>query len=118
MDKLSKDQVIEIQNMLWGLGVEQMKFDKFLMRGLDYYTGIVFEFILLEKPEFGSVGSGGRYDELVEKITGIKTPAVGGSIGLDRLFSALEEKGDINPRTAAEGIEFHMCKKLNSQNFK
>ncbi|HEX9503283.1 MAG TPA: histidine--tRNA ligase [Patescibacteria group bacterium] len=112
MDKLSKDRVIEIQNMLSGLGVEQMKFDKFLMRGLDYYTGIVFEFILLEKPEFGSVGSGGRYDELVEKITGIKTPAVGGSIGLDRLFAALEEMGDITPRTAAEVIVFNMDKNL------
>ena len=112
MDKLSKDRVIEIQNMLSGLGVEQMKFDKFLMRGLDYYTGIVFEFILLEKPEFGSVGSGGRYDELVEKTTGIKTPAVGGSIGLDRLFAALEEMGDITPRTAAEVIVFNMDKNL------
>src|SRR5258708_14514267 len=108
MDKLSKDRVIEIQNMLSGLGVEQMKFDKFLMRGLDYYTGIVFEFILLEKPEFGSVGRCCRYGELVEKTTGINTPAVGGSIGLDRLFSALEEMGDINPRTAGEVKGFNM----------
>src|SRR5258708_35449857 len=100
MDKLSKDQVIEIQNMLWGLGVEQMKFDKFLMRGLDYYTGIVFEFILLEKPEFGSVGSGGRYDELVEKTTGIKTPAVGGSIGLGRLIAGLGGMGGITSPSA------------------
>src|SRR5258708_11356047 len=112
MDKLSKDRVIEIQNMLSGLGVEQMKFDKFLMRGLDYYTGIVFEFILLEKPEFGSVGSGGRYDELVEKITGIKTPAVGGSIGLDRLFAALGENGGYNPRHAAQLTRFNNVKNL------
>src|SRR5258708_24424837 len=98
--------------MLWGLGVEQVKLDKLLMGGLDYYTGIVFEFILLENSEFGSVGSGGRYDELVEKTTGIKTPAVGGSIGLDRLFAALEEMGDITPRTAAEVIVFNMDKNL------
>src|SRR5258708_32120961 len=104
--------------MLWGLGVEQVKLDKLLRGGLDYYTGIVFEFILLEKPEFGSVGSGGRYDELVEKITGIKTPAVGGSIGLDRLFAALGEKGDITPRTAAEGRGFNMGKNLNPEYLK
>ena len=91
MDDLAKSYVVQIQQLLSGLGVERMKFDKYLMRGLDYYTGLVFEFTLVEKPEFGSVGGGGRYDKLIGSITGVDMPAVGGSIGLDRLFAALEE---------------------------
>lgn len=112
MDSLSKKYVAEMQELLSGLGVEQIKFDKFLMRGLDYYTGIVFEFGLTERPEFGSVGGGGRYDNLIEKTTGVKTPAVGGSIGLDRLFAALTDMGAIAPQTAAEVMVFNLDKTL------
>ena len=114
MDNLGKNYLVEMENLLTGLGVEKMKFDKYLMRGLDYYTGIVFEFVLTEKPEFGSVGGGGRYDNLIEKTTGMKTPAVGGSIGLDRLFMALEDMGEITPRTAAEVIVFNLDKNFTA----
>jgi histidyl-tRNA synthetase len=114
MDELSKEYVIETENLLSGLGVKAMRFDKYLMRGLDYYTGIIFEFVLLDQPEFGSVGSGGRYDGLIEKTTGVKTPAVGASLGLDRLFAALEDKGKISPQTSAEVIVFNLDENLTA----
>ena len=60
-----------------------------IARGLDYYTGTVYETMLVEHPEVGSVCSGGRYDNLAEKFTPQKLPGVGISIGLTRLFSQL-----------------------------
>lgn len=112
MDEISGEYQTKMKEILSGLGVGQMTFDKFLMRGLAYYTGIVFEFILKEKPEFGSVGGGGRYDGLIEKTTGISTPAVGGSIGLDRLLAALNDMGVISPQTAAEVMVFNLDESL------
>ena len=91
-----------------------MKFDPFLARGLDYYTGTIFEFTLVQKPEFGSIAGGGRYDELIGKTSGIPTPAVGGSIGLDRLFAALSELGLIAPQTAAEVLIMNLDKTLTA----
>ncbi|MBM4387886.1 MAG: histidine--tRNA ligase family protein [Deltaproteobacteria bacterium] len=70
---------------------EYIEMDFSIARGLDYYTGAVFETRLNNLPGFGSVMSGGRYDELIGMFTGQKIPAVGISIGLDRLFSALVE---------------------------
>src|SRR3989344_3791018 len=52
IEKISKDYVAKTQNLLSGMGVQNMKFDKYLMRGQDYYTGTIFEFELMEKPEF------------------------------------------------------------------
>jgi histidyl-tRNA synthetase len=115
MDKLTKTYETEMRSSLTAAGVEQMKFDKFLMRGLDYYTGVVFEFGLVEKPEFGSVGGGGRYDNLIEKTTGIATPAVGGSIGFDRLFAALEDSGKIGSETTVEVIVFNLDQSLTAE---
>lgn len=66
--------------------------DMKIIRGLDYYTGTVFEFALPEYKEVGSIGGGGRYDNLAEYFTEQKFPGVGGSIGLNRLFSVLTEK--------------------------
>lgn len=66
-----------------------------LVRGLSYYTGSVFEVILIDAPEIGSVGGGGRYDNLVAQFTGQPIPAVGVSIGVDRLFAALEKLGKL-----------------------
>lgn len=66
--------------------------DLSIARGLGYYTGMVFETNLKELPSIGSVASGGRYDDLVESF-GYSAPAVGGSIGLDRLYTALGELG-------------------------
>jgi len=115
MEKESKTFVEQFQELLASFGVERMKFDKYLMRGLDYYTGIVFEFTLLNKPEYGSMGGGGRYDGLIGKLTGKDLPAVGGSMGLDRLFAALSESGLIAPQTAAEVIVFNLDKNLQAE---
>lgn len=69
--------------------------DPSVARGLGYYTGPVFETILLDKPEFGSVYSGGRFDDLVARFTGESLPSVGASVGVDRLFAALEAIGAV-----------------------
>ena len=75
-----------------------------IARGLDYYTGPVMETVLNKAPEFGSVLSGGRYDGLVKRFTGKDLPAVGASIGLDRLFVALEHLNliDKSEKTVSE----------------
>jgi histidyl-tRNA synthetase len=64
--------------------------DPSITRGLDYYTGLVFETFLAELPAIGSVCSGGRYDNLASLYTDQKLPGVGASIGMDRLLAALE----------------------------
>ncbi|MBQ8985351.1 histidine--tRNA ligase [Candidatus Saccharibacteria bacterium] len=66
--------------------------DMKIVRGLDYYTGTVFEFAMPDFKDVGSIGGGGRYDNLAEYFTEQKFPGVGGSIGLNRLFSVLSEK--------------------------
>lgn len=76
----------------------QVEFDPTIARGLDYYSGTVFETVLPEKPEYGSICSGGRYDGLVDQFSDQSLPAVGGSIGIDRLYGALEELGLV-PKT-------------------
>ena len=74
-----------------GLG-KNVRADMKIVRGLDYYTGTVFEFALPEYAEVGSVGGGGRYDNLAGYFTDLKLPGVGASIGLSRLFYVLSEK--------------------------
>lgn len=73
-----------------GLGSDIVSFDPTIARGLDYYTGPVFEVNLKNKPQFGSVAGGGRYDNLVKRFTATDLPAVGFSIGVDRLLAAIE----------------------------
>lgn len=104
----------KFQNLLGSFEVRNVKFDPFLMRGMDYYTGIVFEFVLKEKPEFGSIAGGGRYDNLIGKLAGKNLPAVGCSIGMDRLFAALQDAGKISPQTAAEVMIFNLDKNLTA----
>jgi histidyl-tRNA synthetase len=80
-----------------------LKLDPSIARGLDYYTGIVFETTLDDLPDIGSVCSGGRYDNLAELYTNQQLPGIGGSLGLDRLLAAMEELKMINAvRTPAE----------------
>ncbi len=112
MNDECKAFVSEMENLLSGFGVSNFVFDEFLMRGLDYYTGTVFEIILKNKPEVGSIAGGGRYDNLISKTLGKDMPAVGGSIGLDRLFAALQDAGLIAPQTAAEVIVLNLDSKL------
>ena len=78
-----------------GMGSDIVAFDPTIARGLDYYTGPVFEVNLKDKPQFGSVAGGGRYDNLVKRFTDADLPAVGFSIGVDRLLAALgDESGN------------------------
>lgn len=69
--------------------------DMKIVRGLDYYTGTVFETMMDDYPEIGSICSGGRYDHLASNYTDQKMPGVGGSIGLTRLFFILNEYGAV-----------------------
>ena len=88
---------------LKGLGIDdtQALFDPSIVRGLEYYTGAVFEAdLLIETPDekghpvrFGSIGGGGRYDDLVARFTGERTPATGFSFGVSRLAAALKAAG-------------------------
>ena len=75
-----------------------------VVRGLDYYTGTIYETTLTDHPEVGSICSGGRYDDLASYFTDTRLPGVGISIGLTRLFSRLKEAGLLRPleRTPAE----------------
>ena len=81
----------------FGVPEENFAVDLTIARGLDYYTGTVYETTLLDHPEIGSVCSGGRYDDLAGYYTEKQLPGVGISIGLTRLFYVLDEQGILNP---------------------
>ena len=85
---------------LAAFGVPEANFavDLTIARGLDYYTGTVYETTLLDHPEIGSVCSGGRYDNLAGYYIEKDLPGVGISIGLTRLFYVLDEQGLLNPQ--------------------
>ncbi len=74
-----------------GVPEERIKLDVSIARGLDYYTGTIFETFLGALPGIGSVCSGGRYDNLAELYTKEQLPGIGASLGLDRLLAAMEE---------------------------
>ena len=74
-----------------GIPEGRIKIDLSIARGLDYYTGTIYETFLTELPGIGSVCSGGRYDNLASKYTKQVLPGVGASLGLDRLIAAMEE---------------------------
>lgn len=107
---ISKLRSLGIQNELFNIGVSELetvsnnveafglpcenyKIDLTIARGLDYYTGTVYETVLNDYPQIGSICSGGRYDNLAEFYTNKKLPGVGISIGLTRLFYQLREAG-------------------------
>lgn len=91
-----------------------IEFDPSIARGLDYYTGTVFEIYLLDKPEFGSICSGGRYDNLVDQYSSLSLPAVGGSIGIDRLLQALAEMEVLEPVQPIQAIIFNQSEALQN----
>ena len=96
-----KEGVTELDQVLYLLESTdadyQIQADMKIIRGLDYYTGTVFEFILPEYPNIGSVAGGGRYDNLTKHFSNKSFPGVGGSIGLTRLFYVLNEENLLNP---------------------
>ena len=100
---LGLDELTTVTRYLAAFGIPEENFavDLTIARGLDYYTGTVYETTLLDHPEIGSVCSGGRYDDLAGYYTSQKLPGVGISIGLTRLFYVLNEQGMLNPERSA-----------------
>ena len=96
----------EIMEHVIALGVpnDRWTIDLSVARGLGYYTGPVFEAILMDLPSIGSVFSGGRYDDLVARFTPTMVPATGASVGVDRLFTALEQMGLIQKQSAVAPV--------------
>jgi histidyl-tRNA synthetase len=94
------DQLEQLFEQLRMLGVPQQRlaFDLYLARGLDYYTGPIFESILPDFPHLGSLSGGGRYDGLIGVFAGEPVPAVGTSLGLDRMVTALRQIGRAEER--------------------
>ena len=103
------DELTKIERALQALGVSThvVAFDPSIVRGLEYYTGCVFEAELLSEAQdpdgnsvkVGSIGGGGRYDDLVARFTGQKVPATGFSVGISRLASVLSRADEVSPRT-------------------
>lgn len=90
-----RESLARVEQVANAIGASRARIEPSLMRGFDYYTGPVFEF---RHPNFsGSVGGGGRYDKLTEKFGGQPVPAVGGSIGFERLMLLLEEEAESGP---------------------
>jgi histidyl-tRNA synthetase len=79
-----------------GVADDALQLDVSIARGLDYYTGAIFETFLADLPTIGSICSGGRYDNLAGLFTKQELPGIGASLGLDRLLAALEELGLID----------------------
>ena len=100
------EELRQIVDAIRQFGVPDGSFavDLGVVRGLDYYTGTVYETALLSAPELGSICSGGRYDDLASYFTDTRLPGVGISIGLTRLFAKLKEAGLLQPlaRSPAE----------------
>ena len=94
---LSELQAVTANLAAFGVPEENFAVDLTIARGLDYYTGTVYETTLLDHPEIGSVCSGGRYDNLAGYYIDKQLPGVGISIGLTRLFYVLDEQGLLNP---------------------
>lgn len=99
-DELYNEGVDELDTVLGLIEAQgyQPEADMKIVRGLDYYTGTVFEFVLPEHREIGSVCGGGRYENLTGNFTEQLMPGVGGSIGLTRLFYVLNESGLIKDK--------------------
>jgi histidyl-tRNA synthetase len=100
------DVIERISNHLYALGYgdDRVALDLSIARGLAYYTGPVFEAILKEAPQFGSVFGGGRYDGLVMRFLGEAIPAVGASMGVDRLLAALASLDKLDKRKATARV--------------
>ena len=102
------EELKKVSSILTMLGVNEDEFEINLkiIRGLDYYTGTVFETILLGNEGYGSICSGGRYDNLAENYTNNILPGVGISIGLTRLFFVLKEIGFVDNYKAPNKLDY------------
>ena len=116
---LGLEELATVARHLSSFGVPEENFavDLTIARGLDYYTGTVYETTLLDHPEIGSVCSGGRYDSLAEYYTDRQLPGVGISIGLTRLFYVLGEQKMLNenlPTAPADCLLLPMTEDLGA----
>jgi histidyl-tRNA synthetase len=92
------------QSLNLGVDIQNLVFDITLARGLDYYTGAIFE-VKADEVQMGSIGGGGRYDNLTE-VFGVKNiPGIGISFGLDRIYLVMEELG-LFPEEATSKVEY------------
>jgi histidyl-tRNA synthetase len=103
------EEIAVLERMAHSLDVlgyddERVALDLSIARGLAYYTGPVFEPVLLDALEFGSIGGGGRYDDLVKRFLGESIPATGASIGIDRLLAAMRHLGAIKTRKSTADV--------------
>lgn len=89
------DELRQLASAMQAVGIDEqhLLIDVSIARGLDYYTGTIFETVLGDYPEIGSVCSGGRYDNLAQLYTKQELPGVGASLGLDRLLAAMDKLG-------------------------
>jgi histidyl-tRNA synthetase len=108
-NETARKGLAELRNIVAAIrqfGVPDTAFavDLSVVRGLDYYTGTIYETTLVEHPDIGSICSGGRYDDLASYFTNTRLPGVGISIGLSRLFARLKDANLLRPiaRTPAE----------------
>lgn len=102
--KMAIREMFDLAGHLETLGVteHQAIFDPALARGLDYYTGPIFEAAWIAAPEFGSFMGGGRYNKLAERFRTAPIPATGASIGIDRFMAALAHMGKVGPKTTTQ----------------
>ena len=100
-----------------GLPEDRVKLDVSIARGLDYYTGTIYETILHDLPAIGSVCSGGRYDNLASKFTSQQLPGVGASLGLDRMLAAMEELGMVKTASTPAPVLITMFDKDHSLDY-
>lgn len=122
MDELFDEGLEEIRTVIkylsdFGVPEENFVVDLSIARGLDYYTGTVYETEMTEHPEIGSICSGGRYDDLAGYYTDKVLPGVGISIGLTRLFYVLNEQGMLSDETVsapADALVIPMTEELGS----
>lgn len=97
-------EFVIMQSLSLGVGIQNLVFDITLARGLDYYTGAIFE-VKADEVQMGSIGGGGRYDNLTE-VFGVKNiPGIGISFGLDRIYLVMEELG-LFPEEATSKVEY------------
>jgi histidyl-tRNA synthetase len=104
------EEMSALRKLLDYMGVPEsnLMFDLSLARGLNYYTGPIFETVV-EKPKIGSVSGGGRYDNLIGQYVGTTIPATGNSIGLERIITVMEELG-MYPDNLGFGIKVLICR--------
>ena len=98
-------ELTDFMKVLDGMGVKNAKIDLSIARGLAYYTGLVFEFKLIDHPELGTAAGGGRYENLASKFSKTKIVGVGAAIGFSRIFASMLENNQIDLSRFSNGVD-------------